>query len=141
MGFFSSFVKEVKRAGRKTNSRAQEFYDDFSAKFNADSHVSFNPHKKVKKEVKRVGRRINREYTRVEDAAEKEWSRATDSFTPDPPEMPNPAKPPASPEKPAISFKIGDGTRKRRRNQRNKLRIDMNSGGSSTGNGVNVPVG
>lgn len=52
------------------------------------------------------------------------------------------AAPPApSPEQYAEEMSRPENISRRRRNHRNRLRVDLNTGGSPAGNGVNVPVG
>lgn len=114
----------------------------------------------VKKGVRQAGRGVERLGQNAEHLAKEAWKiqedAATTVFTGGGnlaanavsdmvPEIPDPVAPAAPAPDPEIGTQqLGADeniSRRRRRNRRKGLRIDLNTGGGPSGNGVNLPIG
>jgi hypothetical protein len=113
--------------------------------------------KKVTKPFKKVARGVKKAvggaFKAVKKVASKAWKgvrtgvKSTGEkvgLVPEAPDMPDPkdpAPPAPEPEQYAEDMTRPENIGRRKRNRRNGLRIDLNTGGAPSGNGVNVPVG
>lgn len=96
--------------------------------------------KKVFKGVKKVVKSVAKPFQSIGSSVVK--GVASVFKTPDVPDIkqPDPAAPPApDPEQTATDVQTPENISRRKRQQRNGLRIDLNNGGGGTG--LNVPVG
>lgn len=105
--------------------------------------------KKVFKAVKKVvSTTVVKPFQAVGDAVVKTVTEplklVSDAITPKLPSTPDPIAPAApapDPEQTATDMQTQEGIGRRKKNGRASLRIDLNTGGAPTGNGVNVPRG
>lgn len=109
------------------------------------------------KAVKKVGKAISKPFKKIGNAVKKGVSSVFKAVgrglnkigqavflvpkIPDMPEPKDPAPPAPEPEQYAADMTRPENIGRRKRNRRNGLRIDLNTGGAPAGNGVNLPVG
>jgi len=111
----------------------------------------------VSKSIKKIGEAVSKPLKKIGGAVEKGVSKvfkfAKGAGTklgqavglvpkiPDMPDPKDPAPPAPAPEQYAEDMARPENIGRRKRNRRNSLRIDLNTGGAPAGNGVNLPVG
>lgn len=111
----------------------------------------------MSKGIKKVGKAISKPFKKIGSAVKKVASKAFSvvkgavkgigkavGLVPKIPDMPDPkdpAPPAPEPEQYAEDMTRPEMIGRRKRNRRNGLRIDLNTGGAPAGNGVNLPVG
>jgi hypothetical protein len=111
----------------------------------------------VSKGIKKIGKSISKPFKKIGSAVKKTVSSVFKAakgvvgmvagaigLTPKIPDMPqpkDPAPPAPEPEQYAEDMTRPENIGRRKRNRRNGLRIDLNTGGAPAGNGVNLPVG
>lgn len=102
--------------------------------------------KAISKPFKSIGNAVKKTVSSVFKAASGAFGKVAGALglspkIPDIPELKDPAPPAPDPEQYAEDMSRPENIGRRRRNRRNGLRIDLNTGGSTPGNGVNLPVG
>lgn len=102
--------------------------------------------KKVTKPFKKIGNAVKKTVSSAFKAIGNAARKAGQAIGlipvfPAMPEMKDPAPPAPEPEQYAEGMSRPEGIGRRKRNRRNGLRIDLNTGGAPAGNGVNLPVG
>lgn len=108
--------------------------------------------KSIKKVAKGVTKTVSSVFKTVGNVASKAWKGIKSGvksigekvgLVPKIPDMPDTATAPSAPEPEQTTQDVStpENIGRRKRNRRNGLRIDLNTGGAPSGNGVNVPVG
>lgn len=138
MGFKVGSIKSNLKKGKKAVSKASS---------------------QIKKGVKAIGRGVERLGQNAEYLTKEAWKIQEDvgktvvtgggnlamNAIPEMPEIPDPVAPAAPAPDPEVGTQqLGADeniSRRRRRNRRKGLRIDLNTGGAPSGNGVNLPRG
>lgn len=111
----------------------------------------------MSKGIKKIGKAVSKPFKKIGSAVTKAVSSAFKAVSgvvgkvtgalglspkiPDMPELKDPAPPAPEPEQYAEDMTRPENIGRRKRNRRNGLRIDLNTGGGPVGSGVNLPVG